>query len=36
MISIGYMNTPIIKATKGKSEKSFYNEKQYEDWNKEK
>jgi len=29
---IGYMNTPIIKATKGKSEKSFYNEKQYEDW----
>ena len=32
---LGYMNTPIIKATKGKKEKSFYNEKQYEDWKKE-
>lgn len=29
---LGYMNTPIIKATKGKSEKTFYNEKQYETW----
>jgi len=29
---LGYMNTPIIKATKGNREKSFYNEKQYENW----
>ena len=29
---LGYMNTQIIKATKGKTEKSFYNEKHYEDW----
>ena len=32
---LGYMNTPIIKATKGSREKAFYNEKQYEDWKEE-
>jgi DNA topoisomerase-2 len=32
---IGYMNTPIIKATKGKSIEQFYNEKSYENWKKE-
>ena len=29
---IGFMNTPIIKATKGKVEKCFYNEEQYIEW----
>lgn len=29
---IGFMNTPIIKATKGKKSIPFYNEKQYNDW----
>ena len=29
---LGFMNTPIIKATKGSSVKSFYYEKEYEDW----
>ena len=29
---LGYMNTPIIKATKGKKVKSFYNEADYEKW----
>lgn len=28
----GYMNTPILKATKGKRVKSFYNESDYEKW----
>ena len=28
----GYMNTPILKATKGKKVKSFYNESDYEKW----
>ena len=32
---LGYMNTPIIKATKGNREKAFYNEKQYENWKEE-
>jgi DNA topoisomerase-2 len=32
---IGFMNTPILKAKKGSKEKSFYNEKEYEDWKKE-
>ena len=31
---LGYMNTPILKATKGKQEKSFYNENDYEKWKK--
>jgi len=31
---IGYMNTPIIKATKGKKEVSFYSEEKYEEWRK--
>ena len=26
------MNTPILKATKGKNVKSFYNESEYELW----
>jgi len=29
---IGFMNTPIIKATKGKEEKCFYNEEQHTKW----
>ena len=29
---IGFMNTPIIKATKGKRELSFYNESKYKEW----
>ena len=29
---LGFMNTPIIKATKGTQVISFYNEKQYRDW----
>lgn len=29
---IGFMNTPIIKATKGKEELCFYNEEQYTIW----
>ena len=29
---LGFMNTPIIKATKGANSISFYNEKQYRDW----
>ena len=31
---IGYMNTPIIKATKGKTVKQFYNENAYHEWKK--
>mgnify|MGYP003967161647 CR=1 FL=1 len=31
---IGYMNTPIIKAVKGKRMKQFYNENAYEIWKK--
>ena len=29
---LGFMNTPILKARKGKSEKVFYNEAEYELW----
>ena len=29
---IGYMNTPILKAKKGKQELDFYNEGEYEEW----
>ena len=29
---IGFMNTPILKAKKGKKELSFYNEAEYEKW----
>jgi DNA topoisomerase-2 len=29
---IGYMNTPILKATKGKEIKEFYNNGEYEEW----
>ena len=29
---LGFMNTPILKARKGKSEKVFYNEAEYESW----
>ena len=29
---IGFMNTPILKATKGKKVKSFYNEADYKKW----
>lgn len=29
---LGFMNTPIIKATKGAKITSFYNEKQFRDW----
>jgi DNA topoisomerase-2 len=32
---IGYMNTPILKATKGKEIVEFYNEGQFESWKKE-
>ena len=32
---LGFMNTPIIKATKGANSISFYNEKQYRDWKNE-
>ena len=31
---IGFMNTPILKAKKGKREISFYNETQYNNWKK--
>jgi DNA topoisomerase-2 len=31
---IGFMNTPILKATKGKESISFYNENEYEEWKK--
>lgn len=31
---IGFMNTPILKATKGKKELSFYNDGEYENWKK--
>ena len=29
---MGFMNTPIIKATRGTQIRSFYNEKEYRDW----
>ena len=29
---IGFMNTPILKATKGKDVLSFYNDNEYEEW----
>ena len=29
---IGYMNTPILKATKGRKTVSFYNESKYNEW----
>ena len=29
---LGFMNTPIIKATKGKTTKNFYYDKEYADW----
>jgi DNA topoisomerase-2 len=29
---IGFMNTPILKATKGKETLSFYNDNEYEEW----
>lgn len=32
---LGFMNTPIVKATKGKQTVSFYNLQQYEDWKQE-
>ena len=32
---LGYMNTPIIKASKGKKIKNFYNESEYNRWKKE-
>tara|TARA_Y100001970_G_C14256115_1_gene875521 strand:- start:4712 stop:8191 length:3480 start_codon:yes stop_codon:yes gene_type:complete len=31
---LGFMNTPILKARKGKKEVQFYNEAEYEDWKK--
>ena len=31
---IGFMNTPILKAEKGKTTKQFYNEGEYEEWKK--
>ena len=31
---IGFMNTPILKARKGKNELLFYNDGEYEDWKK--
>ena len=31
---LGFMNTPILKARKGKKEKQFYNEAEYEKWKK--
>jgi len=31
---MGFMNTPILKAQKGKENISFYNEKEYQDWKK--
>lgn len=31
---IGFMNTPILKAKKGKNELCFYNDKEYEEWKK--
>ena len=33
---LGFMNTPILKAKKGKREISFYNESQYDKWRKKK
>tara|TARA_Y100000816_G_scaffold229112_1_gene174203 strand:+ start:487 stop:3972 length:3486 start_codon:yes stop_codon:yes gene_type:complete len=32
---IGFMNTPILKAEKGKTIKQFYNEGEYEEWKKD-
>ena len=32
---LGFMNTPILKATKGKKVKSFYNDSEYEKWKKQ-
>ena len=32
---IGFMNTPILKAKRGSTELSFYNDKEYEDWKSE-
>ena len=32
---IGFMNTPILKATKGNKSVSFYNENEYEEWKKD-
>ena len=32
---IGYINTPILKATKGSQIKQFYNEGEFEEWKKE-
>ena len=32
---LGFMNTPILKAKKGKKEQQFYNEAEYELWKKE-
>ena len=32
---IGYMNTPILKATKGKETVEFYNDGQFENWKKD-
>ena len=32
---IGFMNTPILKAKKGTSERVFYNDGEYEEWKKE-
>ena len=29
---IGFMNTPIVKATKGKAVKQFYNDGEYQKW----
>ena len=29
---IGFMNTPIVKATKGKTVKQFYNDGEYQEW----
>ena len=31
---IGFMNTPILKATKGKRVLNFYNESKYKEWKK--
>ena len=31
---VGFMNTPILKATKGKEVVSFYNENEYQEWKK--
>jgi len=32
---LGFMNTPIIKAKKGKNELSFYTDQEYEEWKKD-